>query len=824
MKPFWFRETITIILILVMADLLNAQARPDSPAGVTGITLSGTVLDSMNRAPLEYATIILISQKDNQQITGTVTNHIGRFELSKLRPGKYTVKVDFIGYNSTRLTDIELTPRRPETDIGQILLEPAVLESEGVEVSAEKPVFEYKIDKKVINVSQQPTVISGTAVDVLENVPSVTTDIEGNVELRGSSNFTVLIDNRPTVLESNDALQQIPASTIENIEIITNPSAKFDPEGTAGIINIITKKKQRSGITGIANINLSLENRRNGGDILLNRRTEKFNFFLGADYNKRSFPRDIEMERITYGDTVYNINATGTGEWGGTGYGIRGGLDYSVTDQDLLTLSFRAGGRDRGGDSENHYEEWSEPGDTVNYYTSMDERNRKGNFYSLSLDYKHDFQKKGHELLGHFNISKRSGDEESKNKLLNIADEITYAQHFTEKGPSQRIRWNLDYTLPLRENDKFQTGIQSRLNDSEDETERYDYNLETRVYELQSLYSHFVEYQDNFHAAYAMYAAEIGPLGIQGGLRTEYTDRNITLTKTQETYIIDRWDFFPTAHFSYTISKGQQMMASYTRRIDRPRGWELEPFKTWMDAYNVRQGNPDLKPEYIDSYELGAQTFWGKNLISLEGYYRVTHNKVERIQSSYGTNVTMQTIENVGKDYTLGAELMTNVDLIKWWNVNLMGTLYHYKVEGTLFGSSFSRDSHNWRLRFNNTLKLSGNTRLQLTGMYNSPSVSSQGRREDFYLVNFGLKQSFFNRTLSATFQVRDLLKTGKWEFSTETPNFDSHNIFKRSPMVMLTLTYNINNYKQERNRQLDQNGGEENGNGGEMQGGGEEY
>jgi len=815
--------SIVIGLFLLGSQTGTYGQRPGgTQSGFPGITLAGTVVDSVTEAPLEYATVMLLSPEDNSQVTGTITRKTGRFELPRLRPGSYILKVDFMGYLSKTLQGITLTPRRPETDLGYIFLEPAVLESEGVEISAEKPVFEYKIDKKVINVSQQPTVISGTAVDVLENVPSVTTDVEGNVQLRGSSNFTVLIDNRPTVLESNDALQQIPASTIENIEIITNPSAKFDPDGTAGIVNIITKKDQKSGITGIMNLNLSLENRRNGGDFLLSRRTKKFNFFFGADYNTRSFPRDGEMERITYLDTVYYINSKGDGEWGGKGYGVRGGLDYSLTDQDLFTLSFRAGGRDRGGDSENRYEEWTVPGDTHTYYSSKDERNRKGEFYSVSLDYKRAFSKKGHELLAHVNVSERTGDEESKNELRDIADEITYAQRFTEKGPSQRLRWNIDYTLPLREKDKFQAGLQSRMNDSVDETERYDFNVDTRLYELQPLYSHHVEYQDNYHAAYTMYAAEIGALGVQSGLRAEYTDRNITLTDTRETYTIDRWDFFPTAHLSYTLTKGQQMMLSYTRRIDRPRGWELEPFETWMDAYNVRRGNPGLKPEYIDSYEMGYQTFWGRNLVSLEGYYRVRHNKVERVQSSYDKQITLQTIENVGKDYSFGTELMTNVDLTKWWNVNLMGTVYHYKVEGVLFGSSFSRDSRNWRIRFNNTLKLSGSTRLQITSMYNSPSISSQGRREEFYLVNLGLKQSFLNRALSATLQVRDLLKTGKWEFSTETPNFYSHNIFRRSQMVMLTLTYNINHYKRENGQS--RNGSEMNGNGEMENGGGEEF
>ena len=264
------------------------------------------------------------------------------------------------------------------------------------------------------------------------------------------------------------------------------------------------------------------------------------------------------------------------------------------------------------------------------------------------------------------------------------------------------------------------------------------------------------------------------------------------------------------------------MMASYTRRIDRPRGWELEPFETWMDAYNVRRGNPALKPEYIDAYEMGFQTFWGRNLISVEGYYRVTNNKVERVQSVYNADVTLQTIENIGKDYTFGAEFMTNYDLTKWWNVNVMATVYHYTVEGQLFDRDFSRDSRNWNLRLNNTIKLTPETRLQITGMYNSPSVSSQGTREDFYLVNLGLKQNFFGRSLSATLQIRDLLKTGKWESTTEGPDFYIHNISRRDPMVALTLTYNINNYKEK--KQNNRSADEENGNGSDMEQGGEEF
>jgi outer membrane receptor protein involved in Fe transport len=814
MKKFSGVKWCLLMLLLGLAGSAGAQ-RPD---GVPGLTLSGTVIDSVSQLPMEYATIILYSQSNHAQAGGTIADREGRFEISRLIPGPYQVKIDFIGYESRSFQDVVLTPRRLNTDLGRIFLKPAVLESHGVEVSAEKPTFEYKIDKKVINVSQQPTVISGTAVDVLENVPSITTDIDGNVQLRGSSNFTVLIDNRPSVLESNDALQQIPASIIESIEIITNPSAKFDPEGTAGIINVITKKNQKQGIAGIANANIGL-NDQYGGDFLLSQRLQKFNVFFGADYNKRAHPRLMKTERQTFmGDTVRHTDSSGDGDWGNTGYGVRGGFDYTPTSRDLIGLNLRLGGRANEGQSSNHYTDWTDPGETVSNYSSGDESKRDGTFYSLNLDYKHEFPKKGHELLGSFMLSKRSGDEKSTNTLRDSSGLITQSQHFTEGGPSRMLRINVDYTLPLRQNDKLQAGFQSRIEPSEEEIERWDLNTATQEFELQPLYSHSVDYKDNIHAIYSMYAAELGALGAQIGLRGEYTDRKISLVKTGESYALDQWDFFPTLHISQQFAGGKQAMLSYTRRIERPHGWDLEPFETWMDAYNVRKGNPALKSEYIDSYELGFQTAWGRNLISLESYYRVTHNKTERVQSVYRDNITLQTIANVGHDYTFGTEMMTNVDLFKWWNLNLMGTLYHYEVSGELFGESFSRNSRNWNTRLNSTFKITGSTRLQLTGMYNSPSVSSQGRRESFSVLNLGLKQEFLERSLSATLQIRDLLKTGKFEFSSSGPDFSSHSRFRRSQEVMLTLTYNINNYKPDKKQNLQENNGN-----GEMQGGGEE-
>jgi outer membrane receptor protein involved in Fe transport len=312
---------------------------------------------------------------------------------------------------------------------------------------------------------------------------------------------------------------------------------------------------------------------------------------------------------------------------------------------------------------------------------------------------------------------------------------------------------------------------------------------------------------------------------LQGGLRTEYTYRSIEVvnqsTLSGQYFTIDRWDFFPSVHSSYKFESGEQLMASYTRRIERPRGWALEPFETWMDANNVRRGNPALDPEFIDSYELGGQTILGSISMSAELYYRVTNNKIEDVRSIYSVedDVILTTFENVGKDFSLGTELMFIFDPFEFWNVNLMGNLYNYKVEGTLYDQSFSEESFNWNTRFNNVFKISKATQLQLNVMYNSPSVSAQGSTEGFATADIAVKQDFFERLLSLTLQVRNILGTAKREFTSEGFDFYKYHYMEReSPIVMLNLRLNFNTSKSDRDRERR---GEDSDNGFE---GGEDY
>jgi outer membrane receptor protein involved in Fe transport len=786
--------------------------RPGGPE-MPKVAITGKVLDASTGKPLEYATVVLFAKRDGRQVTGIVTAPDGTFELKDLFPGQFRLTVNYMGYKPHTVEDV--SPKRGSVshDVGTIRLQSTVLPGQGVDIQADRPEFEYKIDRRVINVGQQQTALAGTAVDVLENVPSITVDVDNNVQLRGSSNFTVLIDNRPTPLDANIALQQTPASIIDQIEIITNPSAKYDPDGTAGIINLKLKKEKRGGVSGIANANLGLDDLsgRSGGDFLLNWRTSRATIYVGADYNKRSMPGSSRVQQRTYlADTTLYRYSRGENERGGNGYGIRGGLDYSATTKDQLSLGFRAGGHSFGGYSENRYDEWSEPGGIHDLYNSMDKQDRGEDFYDGNLDFKHDFAKAGHEIQGEIQLEGETGHDEATNRLYNAADSLTEAQRSGESGPSREMRVKIDYTLPLRLNEKIQAGYQNRLNSGTDRNTRYLWDAAAAAFVFQQPYSHRIEYSHLIQSVYSTYSNEYGRIGVQAGVRGEYTGRNIRLKDTGDKFTINRWDVFPTLHTSYTIAEGRQMMVSYTRRVQRPHDWELEPFETWMDAYNVRRGNPDLKPEFIDSYEATFQSTAGQSLFSVEAYYRVTHNRMDRVQSLYAPLIMLQSVANVGQDYSFGSEIMLNVSPLKPWNLNLMGSLYQYKVEGHLMGVPFSRESFNWNIRFNNTIRLTQTTRFQANGMYNSPSVSSQGTRKGNIMANFSLRQEFLKKALSATFQVRDAFKTGVFDFTTEGSGFYTHNRMRRhAPVYTLTLTLNLNNYRRENQDRNESGNGE---------------
>lgn len=800
------KNRINLIIYLLMAISCSLNAQPISRDHLSAGTIGGRVLDSAINKPIEYTNIVLYSARDSAQVSGTITDANGRFLLMGVRPGRYYIEFSFMGYQTKRVEDVEIRPPSMEMNLGDITLDRTAIDLDEVSVSYEKPFIEYKIDKKVINVSQEMTAASGTAVDVLESVPSVTVDIEGNVQLRGSGNFTVLIDGRPSVLESSDALQQIPASAIDNIEIITNPSAKYEPDGMSGIINVIMKKNQMRGVGGVVNLNSGWDEKY-GGELLLTYRKGIANASFGADYNRRAFPGSMREEnRTTYQGTTSYVYSDGDTERGRTMYGLRASLDLNVSSKDLIGLGIRWGGRKMDMTENTNYDEWSDSGLQHSLSISQSSSERSGRFYSAYMEYRHQFQDKGHELTGKFVLSHRNMKEESSNELFELNGVMTEGKESSESGPGDWVEAKVDYTRPVRENYKIESGYQGRMHRSEDASERNEYDPVLGIYQFQPQYSHMVGYNGNTHSLYVLHSGEPGKFGYQLGFRGEYTLRQIELIGENETFTLDRLDYFPTLHTSYQFSEKRQMMASYTRRIQRWRRWFLEPFETWTDAYNVHQGNPDLKPEYIDSFEAGYQTFLSKFFISTELYYRMTHNVVQFVRSVYDTNVTLHSVENVGTDYSLGVEMMFRGDILKWWNANLMGNLYDYRIEGTLYGEPFSQQSFDWRLRLNNSFKITRTTSMQVNGVYNSPSVSSQGEREGFYTVDLALKQEFLEGKLTATLQIDDVLQSSKQEFTSEGPDFYSYSYHTReAPIFMLNVSYYFNNYKKEREKRRTQ-------------------
>ena len=341
-----------------------------------------------------------------------------------------------------------------------------------------------------------------------------------------------------------------------------------------------------------------------------------------------------------------------------------------------------------------------------------------------------------HTLKFEVNYRYRGIEEKTISELRDLDDGLIGGRRNVEDGPSTSWRFNVDYTRPVGKKDKFEAGARIRAGRSSDQTGLYLFDASTNEIEFVEEFSNQTEYFRNISSAYALYAGYAGKFGYQLGLRTEYTDRKIE-TLTQDPFIIDRWDFFPTIHASYELKNDQSVMASYSRRIDRPRSWWLEPFITWQDNYNVRQGNPDLLPEYIDSYDASYIKKFGDNFVSVEGYYRVVHNKVERIQTVYEENVFLTRPENVGTDFSLGFEAMLSLALTDWWDLDISGNFFDYRLEGQVtylqgdeeVVEELNRSSTNWNSRLNNTFRLWKNGVFQLNSRYNSATITAQGNR-----------------------------------------------------------------------------------------------
>lgn len=810
------RKLITLLLLLA-AIMIQAQQHGRRPGNMPKVgSITGKIINSESVNPVEYANVVLYSAKDSSMVNGTITKQDGNFILDKLPFGEFYLEANFIGFNKKTLSKIKIKPTNKEVSIGTISLSPATQMLEAVEVKAEKQNIEYMIDKKVVNVSKDLNSAGGTAVDVLENTPSVQTDIDGNVSLRGSSNFKVLIDGKPSVLEGSDALQQIPSNAIDKIEIITNPSAKYDPEGVGGIINVIMKKNQNSGVNGIIDLSVGTGDKYSG-NLLLNYKMGKFNIFGGVDYMDRTYyGENNSFSKRMGSDTTLFQKIDADRNFHRSGYKAKAGFDYNLDDKNTISLSGEYGERKFGMnfDAETHeYDKYSRD----DFSIKENEFEITGNYFSTNLFYEHKFNDKGHKLSGSANYSQWSPNEENKldkyitNSNYEIIDNSPYRERSEEVGDRTDLRFKVDYEKPISQNSKLEAGYYGRTRGRLADYQKENYNNLNGEWIVADSLTNETDYSHLIQAIYGLYSNNIWGFDYQLGIRGEYTDRLIEQKVTEQKYAVERLDYFPTVHLSKDLPFKQQVQASYSRRIRRPRGWYLDPYPTYLDELNYRVGNPSLEPEFIDSYELNYMKRFKQSFATIEGYYRQKNNRIERVTMLEENNVAKHTFANINKDYTIGVEFMGNLTLTKWWNFTASANLYNYNIVGggeITANEEETKTTNTWDGRINNTLKFKTGTRLQLQGFYMAPSITSQGNREGFFVTSVAARQDLMKKKLSITLRARDILQTMKHEFVIDQPYIYTENEFTReAPVFMISLSYKINNYKNHKNKR---NGSEE--------------
>lgn len=793
MNHFKLTAGVTLAALLVLPGLLAAQPGgrqgPNPDPGV----LVGQVYDADLVVPVEYANIVVYAGRDSGPVTGTVTGPDGRFEL-RVRSGRYELEISFIGYATRQVDEVSIVPGG-RADLGRLEIRQAVVAVEGAEAVAARPTLSFQIDKKVIDVGQQPAAAAGTAVDVLETAPSIKVDVDGGVSLRGSRNFTVLIDGRPTLLEPDEALQQTPASSLERVEIITNPSARYDAEGATGIINLIMKQQRQVGLSGQASATAGLQGRY-GGDLLLNWRSGIASLLLGVDCNRRTSPGTDSSERWTAeaGDTT-RLSATGFSNSGGRFGGGRLGaeLQWSPADRTVFGSRLALNGAERVGATDFV----RRAGGGTERYASADTSNRGGNHLAFSVEHRHRFgpargNGDAHELSGRFEYSTRARYDTALTVLADSAGAVTDGWRTVSSGPGNRTQANLDYVLPISPG-RLEAGYQAALGGPEQASAAWEFDPDSGRFVPRPEYDYRITMRNDIHALYTTWAGNWRQFGYQVGLRAEYNNRVIETDSGR--HEIEPLDFFPTAHLSYRLPAGVELAAGFSRRIRRPRGWEMFPFLAWEDAFNVRRGNPDLVPERINALEAGATVPFGAGRVSLEAYLRTSTDRIEHVRTVYAPEVVLHSAANVGSDRALGVELATELVPVKWWTVNLAAGTFDYRVEtGTGEQASF-----NWNARLANDFRFGPDTRVQVGAGYESPTATSQGRTEGFVRTELGVRQQFLDRRLTLALALEDPFGWSRYRYESGGPGYDflvSESFRRDWPVASLSVTLNFNDFR----------------------------
>jgi outer membrane receptor protein involved in Fe transport len=777
-------STFALIALMFSASHLLAQSS----------FLVGKVMDE-KEAPLPFVDVVL-HDLDSTVVGVAASDENGRFRIDAEK-GDYLLQLRMLSFE-TFWGKVRVDQPGPNR-AGQFILATESESLEEVLVVGEKNQMELKLDKRVFNVGKDIQNVGGNATDILENLPSITVDIEGNVSLRGSENVRILINGKPSGLvgSDNSGLRQIQASMIERVEVITNPSARYEAEGEAGIINIVLKKQTKKGINGSIDADIGYP-RQAGIGVNLNYRKDKFNLFtnLGARY--REGPGGGESTQIQYanGDTsIFNTDRKHVRAPRSTTFQFGG--DYFIDNKTTLTLSGTYRYSDANNDTDLEYEDFASPTEISGITLRENRENEIGHDLESNLNFKRTFTSKEHYL--DININYQVNDD---TEISDIHQEVIQGlgvnldQRSTNVEDQMMTIIQADYVHPFGEKMKIETGWRTSLRDVDNIflVEELD---EDEVWQTLDIFDNEMEYLENIHAGYFIFAQEVDKWSYQVGLRAEYSDISTELIKTNEVNPRNYFNWFPSFNLSYNVSQKDQLQLSYSRRITRPRFRHLLPFYGYSDNRNIYRGNPDLDPEFSQNFDVAYLKYFEKGSILSSIYYRYKTDIIQRVTLIDDNNIGERLPVNIGQEQAFGLEFSLNYNLLSWLRINGNINAFQSITEGEYQGENLDAEALTASTRWTVRATIAKSWDVQTTASYMAPRVTPQGERKGMFGWDFGFSKEVLNKKGTITFNIRDVLNTRFWESTTRGETFEREGRFQwRVRSFTLGFNYLINQDK----------------------------
>lgn len=795
-------NTIMYRFLLFVALLLTASLHAQPPGGGNGQrpdgpAIFGRIVDGQQQ-PIPYATVALYRRADSSLVDGVTSNEKGFFRIVT-QPGNYYITVSFLSYNSQTIDNITLgnQPFR----VGDITLTANTQALDEVLIEGRRAEMELKLDKRVFNVGKDPNNLGLNASELLDNIPSVTVDVDGNVALRGSQNVRILINGKPSgiVGTTTDALRQLQGSMIESIEVITNPSARYEAEGDVGIINIVLKKEKKQGFNGSIDLNAGYPENFSAG-VNMNWRKEWINFFTNYNITYRNSPgRGYSLQTFNLPDSAFSYERIQDRSRGGLRNNIQLGSDIYLNDKNVITTSVFYRVSDGLNKSLLTYNDYGATGQLLRNVERTDNENEFSHDLEMALNYTKTFAQKDRKWT--IDLQRNISDDTEESDLNEYAlDDPFYPEIIQQSYNEEDQRtwlFQTDYVHPFGENGRFEMGARSNIRVIENifyvEQKQNGNGFER----LPGFDNEFI-YNEAIHAGYVQAGNKFGKVSLQAGLRGEYTDLSTELVKTQETNPREYFNLFPSANLGYEFGQGNTLQLSYSRRINRPRFRSLLPFFGFSDSRNFFSGNPDLNPEFAHSFEVNYLKYMKKGSIFGSVYYRYRTDVIDRITTVDSNGFSRIFPVNLATENNYGIEFTGTYRPTNWWSLNGSVNFYRAITSGGYQDLLLSRDTYTWTARGMSKWTIGKVYDLQATVFYQAPQETTQGRSLSLASLDLVLARDVLANKGTISFRVSDVFNSRKWRWQIDTPEFQFDSEFQwRVRQFMLNFNYRINQKKQ---------------------------